>query len=264
MSSSKQTALITGASGGIGLDLAREFAKDGHNLVLVARSQQKLEQFANELRQQYHIDVTIIAKDLSKLGAPEEIYQEVTSQAIQIDVLVNNAGVGLFGEFADSELQSVLDMMQLNMVSLTHMTKLFLQPMVKRDNGKILNVASTGGFQPGPLMAVYYATKAYVLSFTEAIASELRGTGVSVSVFCPGPTKTGFDQAASAQQSKLFTGMMVMECGEVCRLGYREFKKGKTLIIPGFINKVLTKVHRIVPRKVMPEVVRYFSDRTNS
>ncbi len=263
---SKQTALITGASGGIGLELAREFAKDGYNLVLVARSKDKLESIAQDFAKQYNISATVIAKDLAKASAPDELYNELKTQGIQIDAHVNNAGFGTYGKFVETSLEQELQVMQLNMVALTHLSKLFVKDMVARRNGKILNVASTAAFQPGPLMAVYYATKAYVLSFSEALANELEGTGVTVTVLCPGPTESGFQERAAMQESKLVQkgGLMrMMTSEEVAAQGYEATKRGQTVVIPGFANQMGTLLPRFLPRKIVTRTVRGMQERRN-
>ena len=182
----KETALITGASSGIGLDLARLFAKDGHDVVLVARSEGKLREIAAELERDFGMTAHVIVADLAKPDAPQTL---VAQLPVDVDVLVNNAGFGVLGPFVETDLAKELEMIQVNVVALTHLTKLLLPPMVARRRGRVLNVASTAAFQPGPLMAVYYATKAYVLSFSEAIADELRDSGVTVTALCPGPTE---------------------------------------------------------------------------
>ena len=262
---SKQTALITGASGGIGLELTKEFARDGYNLVLVARSKEKLEAIAADLSKQYNISATVVAKDLSKASAPDELYNELKTQGIGIDALVNNAGFATYGKFVEIPLEQELQEMQLNMVTLTHLTKLFSKDMVERRNGKILNVASTAAFQPGPLMAVYYATKAYVLSFSEALANELEGTGVTVTVLCPGPTESGFQERAAMQDSKLVQkgGMMrMMTSPEVAKQGYEATKRGQVLVIPGFTNQVGAFLPRFTPRKLTTRIARSMQERT--
>jgi uncharacterized protein len=264
-SSNKKTALITGASGGIGLDLAREFAKDGYNLVLVARSKDKLEAIAADFAKQYNISATVIAKDLARTSAPDELYNDIKTQGIQIDALVNNAGFATYGKFVEIPLERELQEMQLNMVTLTHLSKLFGKDMVARRNGKILNVASTAAFQPGPLMAVYYATKAYVLSFSEALANEFEGTGVTVTVLCPGPTESGFQERAAMQESKLVQkgGMMrMMTSAEVAAQGYEAAKRGQTVIIPGFANQMGTLLPRFLPRNMVTRTVRNMQERT--
>src|SRR5215831_18556686 len=217
-----RNALITGASSGIGYELARVFACQGHNLVLVARDLERLDQSAQQLRQAHEVRVVTLAKDLSISTAPQQIANELRSLALPVHVMVNNAGYAVYGKFAETDLHSELEMMQVNMVALTHLTKLFLPQMIERQDGKILSVASTAAFQPGPLMAVYYASKAYVLSFSEALSHELEGTGVTASCLCPGPTKTGFAARARMQDSKLFQGSFpVMDAAEVAEIAYR-------------------------------------------
>jgi uncharacterized protein len=255
-----KTALITGASSGIGYELARLFARDGYNLVLVARNQKQLVQIADELKEKHGVSVKVIAKDLSAVSAPEEVFTELQQESIEIDVLVNNAGVATYGLFSETDLGAELRMMQVNIVTLTHLTKLLLPGMLQRRRGKILNVASTAAFQPGPLMAAYYATKAYVLSFSEALANELHGTGVNVTVLCPGPTESGFQKSAHMEDSKLFSGS-VMGAQTVARIGYRGLMTNKTLVIPGLRNKILVEVVRFVPRNVVTRVVRNLQER---
>ncbi|MGL4608742.1 MAG: SDR family NAD(P)-dependent oxidoreductase [Trueperaceae bacterium] len=260
----KQTALITGASGGIGLDLAREFAKDGYNLVLVARSKDKLDSIAADFAKQYNINATVIAKDLAKASAPDELYNELKAHNIQIDALVNNAGFATYGKFVEIPLEKELQEMQLNMVTLTHLSKIFGKDMVARRNGKILNIASTAAFQPGPLMAVYYATKAYVLSFSEALANEMEGTGVTVTVLCPGPTESGFQERAAMQESKLIQKggiAKMMTSKEVAEQGYQATKRGQVTVIPGFANQFGTALPRLLPRKAVTRIVRGMQDR---
>ena len=243
------TALITGASGGIGLELARVFAREGYGLVLVARNQKRLEEIAQEVRP---TEAQVIAIDLSLPGAPEEIQGKVP----KVDVLVNNAGFGVFGKFADKGLAEELNMMQLNMTALVALTRLYLPAMISAGNGKIMNVASTAAFQPGPLMAIYFATKAFVLSFSEAIANELEGTGVIVSALCPGPTASDFQARAKMQNSGLVKGKKMMDSRTVAEIGYRGLVAGKTIVIPGFGNKLLTQSLRLSPRSVVTKMVR--------
>jgi short-subunit dehydrogenase len=197
------TVLITGASGGIGYELAKLFARDHHNLVLVARSGDKLVQVAAELRTR---DVTVktIALDLATSLAPKFLFDQLQTDGLAVDILINNAGFGAFGEFAQMSNDEIFGQIQLNIIALTELTRLFLPPMLARRSGRIMNVASTAGFQPGPLMAVYYATKAYVISFTEALANEVRNSGVTVTCFCPGATHTGFAKRAGNDKSRLF------------------------------------------------------------
>jgi short-subunit dehydrogenase len=214
----QRTALVTGASGGIGLELARLLARSGYNMVLVARSEEKLAQLAQELTTRHEVAVRVLVKDLSRPEAPQEIFDELQREAIAIEVLVNNAGFGLYGAFSETDLNDELQMMQVNMVALTHLTKLLLPAMLKKKRGKILNVASTAALQPGPLMAVYYATKAYVLSFSQALNDELEGSGVSVTALCPGPTTSGFQSRAAMESSRLMKGNM-MDARTVALIG---------------------------------------------
>jgi len=237
-------ALVTGASGGIGLELARLFAGDGHDLVLVARGGERLAVVARELEERYRVEVRPIPRDLSNPIAPLSVFDECG----EVDFLVNNAGFGHRGSFADEDPAILSEMLQVNVAALTQLTRMFLPAMVNRGSGRILNVASTAAFQPGPLMAVYYATKAYVLSFTEALAEEVAGTPLRVSCLCPGPTETEFAAAAQMQQSRLFAtrGMAV---ADVARAGYRGWKQRQVLVIPGTRNRVMAFLaQRIAPR----------------
>ncbi len=257
----RQTALITGASGGIGLELARLFAAGGYDLVLVARSTTKLEELAGELRK-HGAAVRVLAKDLARPESPEEVFRELEAAGVAVDVLVNNAGFATYGPFAETDLQKELEELQLNVVTLTHLTKKLLPGMLARRRGGVLNLASTAGFQPGPLMAVYYATKAYVISFSEALAEELSGTGVTVSVLCPGPTATGFQRRAGMEASKLFSGVMqVADAAAVARAGYEGFRAGKRIVIPGLLNKVGVQSIRISPRSLATRIVKRMQER---
>ena len=260
----RQTALVTGASGGIGWELARAFAAGGYDLVLVARSAGKLEQLAGELRDRHGVAVRVLAKDLAGPGAPDEIFQELEGAGVAVDALVNNAGFATFGPFAETDLASELEEIQLNVVTLTHLTKRFLPGMLARRRGGVLNVASTAAFQPGPQMAVYYATKAYVLSFSEALAEELRGSGVTVTALCPGPTATGFQARAEMQDSGLFTGpLKVMGAAAVARAGYEGFRKGNRIVIPGLINKLGVQSVRVSPRALVTRLVGAMQAKRN-
>lgn len=251
------TALITGASSGIGLDLAHVFAADGHDVVLVARSEEKLRALAKELEAKHGITATVIVADLAKRDTPQQIFVV----APPVDILVNNAGFGTSGMFAETSLGAELDMIEVNVAALTHLTKLFLPPMLERRRGRILNVASTASFQPGPLMAVYYATKAYVLSFSEAIAEELRGTGVTVTALCPGPTATGFQKTADLGSEALLKVMKPVSSMEVARAGYRGLMRGKRVVIPGMKNKLGVQSLRVSPRALVTRVVRALQER---
>ncbi|MBM4166063.1 MAG: SDR family oxidoreductase [Ignavibacteria bacterium] len=250
-----KTVLITGASSGIGLELSRLFADDGYRLIMVARESKKLKEAAGELQLKYVVPINTIVKDLSDPNAPSEIFNQLQKEHITVDVLVNNAGFGTYGNFSETELEDELKMIQVNVVALMHLTKLFLKEMVKRKSGKIMNVASTAAFQPGPMMASYYATKAFVLSFSEAISSELRRTGVTLTALCPGPTASGFQKRAKMERSR-FGRKKMMDAEIVAQLGYKAMMKGKTLVIAGLKNKVLAKAVRITPRKMVTAIVR--------
>ncbi len=262
-STSQQTALITGASGGIGYEFARVLARNGYNLVLVARSEDKLKQLAVDLENNQGITAKVIAQDLATPTAPDELYQTLQNEGVTIDILINNAGFATYGHFVELDLQRELQMMQLNMMTLTHLTGLFGRAMVARKRGKILNVASTAAFQPGPLMAVYYATKAYVLSFSEALANELQGTGVTVTALCPGPTESGFQARASMEDSKLVSGGGLMTSDEVAEVGYQGLMTNKTVVIPGFKNRMLALTPRFLPRNLVTQTVRTMQERGN-
>jgi len=255
------TALVTGASSGIGLELSRLLARDGCRLVLVARDRDRLEKAARELRERYNVSVKVIPTDLSKPQAPEAIVRELEHASIEIDILVNNAGYAVYGPFLKTDPGVELEMMQVNMASLTHLTKRLLPHMVKTKAGRIMNVASTAAFAPGPLMAVYYATKAYVLSFSEALADELRGTGVTVTALCPGATETGFQKRAGAEDSMMFKPWKVMDAGTVARVGYEGMMKGKTVVIPGLLNKLLVFSIRLGPRRYVTRIARLMQER---
>jgi uncharacterized protein len=255
------TALITGASGGIGYELAKLFARDHYNVVLVARSLPRLTQFADELQHQFAISAKVVALDLTAAPAPQFLFDQLQREGIVVDVLVNNAGYGVFGEFAKIPLEDSLGQIQLNITALTHLTKLFLGPMTERHSGKIMNVASTAGFQPGPLMAVYYATKSYVISFSEALANELKDTGVTVTCLCPGATDTGFQGRAGTENTLLFKTLRPMEAKTVARDGYRGLMAGKTLVISGFRNWLVAESVRFSPRKLVTAVSRKVLDK---
>jgi short-subunit dehydrogenase len=257
-----RSALITGASGGIGYELALLFARDGFDCILVARSQQKLEELAARLESEFRVKTQVIPRDLSRPAAVDEIYEEVTARSVPVEALVNNAGFPVFGPFVETDLRAELEMLQVNVVALTALTKLFLRPMVERRSGRILNLASTAAFLPGPLMAAYYASKAYVLSFSEALANELRGTGVTVTALSPGPTRTGFQKRGAMEDSRLVQGN-IADARSVALAGYRGMMAGKTLVIPGFSNKLIPWVVRLSPRSVVPRVVHRMQERAS-
>lgn len=258
-----KTALITGASGGIGLELAHLFARDGYRLVLVARNRGALRALANELQSRYNAEVWISPKDLAHPAAPPELYQELQESNVVLDVLVNNAGFGGRGAFLETDWNHEAEMLQVNIVALTHLTKLFL-PQIRAREGKLLNVASTAAFLPGPFMSVYYASKAFVLSFTEALAEELSGTGATVTCLCPGPVKTGFQKRANIADTNLLNGPLLVDVREVARIGYEGMKKGKRLVIPGWKNLAVVEALRSSPRSMMAKMVRRLHEKSGS
>jgi short-subunit dehydrogenase len=235
------STLLTGASSGIGYELAKRFARERHDLVLVARSRDRLAEIAKELSGLAGVKVKVIAKDLSQPGAAREVFDELKLESISVTVLVNCAGFGTCGFFAEDD--PAVD-----------------RGMLGRREGRILNVASTAAFQPGPRMAVYYATKAYVLSFSEALANELSGTGVTVSTLCPGPTRTGFGERAKMEGTRLFR-MGLMDAAAVADAGYDGLMKGRGVIVPGLLNRLLLLSVRFSPRKVVSAIVRWLNDQ---
>lgn len=250
-------ALITGVSSGIGYELSKLFAQDGYNLVLVARNEQRLKQIADELKKDFGISAKIISKDLSVAESPKEIFDELQRESIRIDILVNNAGFGVYGVFSETDITKELEMIQVNLVSLTQLVKLFLPRMLEQGYGRILNVGSIGSFVPGPLNAVYCATKAYVLSFSEGIAEELRGTGVTVTALCPGATRTEFHNRSQMKDINLLK-FGVMDAQTVAKIGYRTLMEGrKIVIIPGAYNKIQMFFTRFMPGKILSKIVRY-------
>lgn len=257
------TVLITGASGGIGYELAKLFARDHHNLVLVARSADTLAKVAQELRA-HGITVKTVALDLTAPPAPKFLFDQLHRESIAIDILINNAGFGAFGEFAQMAEEEILGQIQLNVTALTELTRLFLPPMVQRRSGRIMNVGSTAGFQPGPLMAVYYATKAYVISFSEAIANEVRNSGVTVTCFCPGATHTGFAGRAGNDKSRLFKQVGAMNADRVALDGYRALMEGRTLAISGAQNWLVAQSTRFAPRKLVTAISRWVAETPKS
>lgn len=256
MKEGRKTALITGASAGIGRELAKLFALDHYDLVLVARNSEPLSEFAGELERQFEIKAMPFPLDLSAASAPQFLFDQLARQRIAVEVLVNNAGYGRLGAFSELPLEESMGQIELNVSALTRLTKLFVAPMIERRAGKILNVASTAGFQPGPLMAVYYATKAYVISLSEALANELSGTGVSVTCLCPGATDTEFQKRAGTEQTTLFRKLRPMDAKTVAHDGYRGLMKGRPLVISGFRNWLLTESLRVSPRRLVTAVSR--------
>ena len=254
-SSARKTALVTGASNGIGYDLASILAESGFNVVLVARSREKLLALANQAQQMFGVSATVIQKDLTDPNAPAEVARELQRKGIHIDVLVNNAGYGMLGPFAYTNREDQLNMIRLNVEAVAAMTQQFLPGMLKRRSGRILNVASTAAFQPGPLMSNYYATKSYVLNFSIGLAEEVRGQGVTVSVLCPGSTFTGFQERAGIKRNPL-PGFTRTDSRIVARAGYEGLMAGKTVIVPGILNKTAVVLSSLVKRTFAAKFLR--------
>lgn len=250
-SKSNATVLITGASSGIGYEFARLFASHGNSLILVARTSAKLEEMKQDLEKRHSIQVVVLPIDLSLPDAAQRIFDYVKKKGLQVDVLINNAGLGDYGRFSEASWDKQAEMIQVNVTALTQLTHLFLPGMLERKSGKIMNVASTAAFQPGPLMSVYYATKAYVLHFTEAISNELRGTSVQVTALCPGPTESGFQVAAKLDGSRLVAQRKLPTSAEVAEYGYRALEEGAVVAIPGFSNRALVWSLRLMPRSLV-------------
>ena len=252
---SVETVLVTGASSGIGLELAKCFAADGCRLVLVARKGPVLETLATDLRKAHKIQAQVITADLAQPDSPPRLLAHLQSAGLKVDVLVNNAGFGAQGRFVELPLARQLQMLQLNITTLTHLTGLLLPGMIERRRGGILNVASTAAFQPGPGMAVYYATKAYVLSFSEALAEELAGTGVAVTAVCPGPTATNFGTAANMRTLGLVKKAS-MSAEAVARIGHRASRSRRVVVITGLRNQIPAFLTRLFPRAAVRKVAR--------
>jgi short-subunit dehydrogenase len=252
------TALVTGASEGIGYELTTIFAENGYDVVMVARSEDRMKEIADELGEDFGVSVQVIKKDLSVPGSSEEVYEE----APEVDVLVNNAGIGTCGFFHENDVRREVDTARLNVETPTHLTRLFLEDMVERDEGRILNVSSMAAFQPGPTMAVYYATKAYLLSFSEAISNEVKDTDVSVTALCPGPTETAFIQKAGEQNSRINEGEKMSQ-RTVAEAGYEGLMNEKRVVVPGFKNRMLVRLTKIAPKSLVIRVARYLQEPTS-
>lgn len=254
-------ALVTGASSGIGYELAKLFAKDGKNIVVVARSQDKLEGLKKEIESEYGTSVRVLPKDLSDPKAPQEIFSELEKEHIEVDVLINNASFGVYGMFSDNDLQQELDMIQVNITSLTHLTKLFLRKMLENKSGHILNVGSIGSFVPVPFEAVYGASKSFVLTLSEALANELRGTGVSVTCLCPGVTDTGFYERAVGKEPNQNKRRRMMNAATIAKAGYKALAQGKASTVPGLFYKLITIGNRVFPRSWIVRMSRWIMER---
>lgn len=255
--------LITGASSGIGYELARVFARHNHNLVLVARSTGKLEALRSELTKDFSVRAEVISLDLARAGAAEELAEFLRRKKLDVDVLVNNAGFGDHSLFLQQDQQKIEEMILLNVLTLTKLTRLLLPDMVLRKGGKILNVASTAAFQPGPLMSVYYATKAYVLSFSEGLYEELRGTGVSVTALCPGPTESGFQNAANMSDIALVETMKLPTSKDVAEFGYRALMANRAVAVHGLVNSVMAASTGLAPRFLVRKLVKKLQEKRN-
>jgi short-subunit dehydrogenase len=249
-----ETVLITGASSGIGLELAKCFASDKSNLVLVARSTAAMETLATELRREHKVEIYVISADLAQPESPQKIFNELQGRGIAVDVLVNNAGFGLHGGFVELPQARQLEIIQVNVAALVALTGLLLPGMVQRRRGGILNVGSVAGFVPGPHMAIYYASKAFVQSFSEALFEELRGTGVSVTNLCPGPTETNFSQTARTYQSRT-AQISKMSAAEVAVAGHRAFRENRPICVPGAKNILLVLLIKLFPRSTVRRII---------
>lgn len=247
MHEGKNYSLITGASSGIGYELAKRFAKNGHDVILVARQENKLVQLARELEKKYPIHARVMAIDLSRPDAANEISKWIKDKSLTVDYLVNNAGFYVKGPFAETSWEEEMKLIQLQCLNHTRLTKLLLPDMLKRNRGGILNVGSTGSFVPGPFNAVYCAVKSYVLSFSEAIAEEVSGTGITVTAMCPGGTRTAFQDLENRGRSIFF---QVMDPSRVAAIGYKALMKGKRVVVPGMANKMQVFILRFIPRKI--------------
>lgn len=258
----RYATLITGATSGIGLELSRVLAANGHPLAIVARDAGRLETVAAELRSEHAVPVTCFAKDLSEPGAADDLWADLANAGIAVEALVNNAGVGVYGEFQEQSVDAIRRMQMINMLALTTLTRLAVPGMLARKRGRILNVASTVAYQPaGPRMAVYYATKSYVLSFSKGIAAELHGSGVSVTVLCPGPTTSSFEQSSGAQGTRLYRFFPQMTARAVALAGYRGMTRGRRVVIPGLMPKVVAFAGELPPRALALAVNRFLLTR---
>ena len=253
-----ETVLITGASSGIGREFSKLFAEKGYRLVITARREKNLA----ELKKMYpENNVEVIPCDLGSEAGAEYLYNEVKKRSIKVDILINNAGFGLFGEFYETDIEKEKKMIDLNVKALVELSKYFLQEMLERDSGKILNVASIAAFQPGPYMSVYYASKAFVLSFSEALRNEVRNTGVNISVLCPGPVETEFEKSSELTKSKLFSKLKPVTAEKVAYAGYRGLMKNRAVIIPGFFNRAAITAGTFVPTGIKVNIARKIQEK---
>jgi uncharacterized protein len=256
----RRTALVTGASSGIGSEFARLLAERDHDLVLVARRTAKLEELAKELEQRHDARITVLTTDLSETNAAQEVYSQVLRRGIEVDVLVNNAGFNVYGPFSGTDPEKEMRMLQVNIMALVALTKLFVRGMIDRGYGKILNLGSTGSFAPAPLDGLYAASKAFVLSFSEAIAEELKGTGVTVTALCPGPTQTEFAAKAAMTDTKIFSGRL-MSAQQVVSIGYQGLMRDEAVVVPGWANNFQVWSMRFAPRSLVRQVAKGLMSR---
>lgn len=253
--SNKKTVLITGASSGIGYEFARIFARQKYRLILTARESAKLLEIKNEFEGQYNTPTIILTKDLSDINEVNTIHEYIKSNNIRVDVLINAAGAGVYGEFKDTDFTKESDMIKVNILALTYLTKNILKEMLESNSGNIINVASTAAFKPGPLMSVYYATKAYVLSFSESIAAEISNTNVTLTILCPGPTSTDFMKKSSSSEVKDLKFKKMQTASEVASYGYKAMLRKELTAIPGISNRVLTFLLKFFPRKLFAKLM---------
>jgi hypothetical protein len=253
-------ALVTGASSGIGRELAQQLARDGTNVVLVARDAERLNQVAAEIRRESGVTVRVLPKDLRTPDVPREIHSELEAAGVDVAVLVNNAGTCVYDEFFESDLQAEIEMIQVNVTALTCLTKLFLTKMLTRGSGRILNVASGAGFMAVPRVAAYAATKAYVVSLSESLAYELRGTGVSVTCLCPWPTRSGIQESSGLGDSRAHR-LRLADPAEVAKIGLAASKRGDVIAIPGLENRLEVQAMRFAPRKMSTRLAAWLFER---
>ena len=253
-----ETVLITGASSGIGREFSKLFAEKGYRLVITARREKNLA----ELKKMYpENNVEVIPCDLGSEAGAEYLYNEVKKRSIKVDILINNAGFGLFGEFYETDIEKEKKMIDLNVKALVELSKYFLQEMLERNSGRILNVASIAAFQPGPYMSVYYASKAFVLSFSEALRNEVRNTGVCISVLCPGPVETEFEKSSELTKSKLFSKLKPITAEKVAYAGYRGLMKNRAEISVGFFNRAAITAGTFVPTGIKVNIARKIQEK---
>lgn len=261
--SNDKTALITGASSGIGFELAKILVQDGYDLVIVSQNHETLQTATDKLHKLHSgAKILPLVKDLSSPSSPQEIYNIINQNKIKIDILINNAGFQVYGNFHEVDLEESLAQISVNLIAIVKLTRLFLNDMTANKYGKILNIASTGSFIPCPLIAVYAATKAFILSFSEALSEELKNSGVTVTALCPGPTNTNFAQKAKIENTNLFSGK-TMTPKSVARIGYKALKSEKTTVIAGIQNKMLVQSIRILPRRMLISISRKLMEKRN-